>query len=240
MKKLIVLVTLCLLFTITAVSQTKNEWEKVQSLNSWNVYQQFIISYPNGKYTEQAKQKLALLKQQEPVKKVEEKKVVVEVPVEKNNVALATPEINQISQSTPVRKGKITLRDGQSINFRNLTLKGNTISFTNSEGNTINKETSQVFKVTRYSNFAGYGALLGGLSGLLGALQGINEVNSVNNSLGVKTENNDNTGLVVGLTIGGAVFGGLVGLMFKSEKTIYKNNAALSFYPSINSMQGGN
>jgi hypothetical protein len=81
MKKLFILGTLCLLVTITAVSQSKKDWEKVQSLNSWNVYQQFIISYPNGKYTEQAKQKQSLLKQPETVKTVE-----AEVPVEKSTV----------------------------------------------------------------------------------------------------------------------------------------------------------
>jgi hypothetical protein len=85
MKKLIILGTLCLLFTISAVSQSKKEWERVQTLNSWNVYQQFLLNYPSGKYSDLARQKQALLKKPESVKKVETKKA--EVPVEKNPIS---------------------------------------------------------------------------------------------------------------------------------------------------------
>jgi hypothetical protein len=56
--------------------------------------------------------------------------------------------------------------------------------------------------------------------------------------MGLKSSGNDSS-LILGLTAGGVIFGGLVGLMFKKEKTIYKNNAALSFYPSINSANDG-
>ena len=77
MKKLFILGTICVFITISAVSQTKKEWEKVQSLNSWNVYQQFLLNYPSGKYSEEAKQKQSLLKQQEPIKKVGVEKVEV-------------------------------------------------------------------------------------------------------------------------------------------------------------------
>jgi hypothetical protein len=85
MKKLIILGTLCLLFTISAVSQSKKEWERVQTLNSWNVYQQFLLNYPSGKYSDLARQKQALLKKPESVKKVETKKA--EAPVEKNTAS---------------------------------------------------------------------------------------------------------------------------------------------------------
>ena len=75
MKKSFLVTTICILFTISAISQSKKEWEKVQSLNSWNAYQQFIISYPNGIYTEPAKQKQSLLEKPTETKKVEAKKV---------------------------------------------------------------------------------------------------------------------------------------------------------------------
>lgn len=110
MKKLIILGTLCLLFTISAISQTKKDWEKVQSMNSWNVYQQFILNYPNGKYTEQAKQKQSLLKQPESVKKVEENKVAVEVPVEKSIVAAPEVVLNDGKQIL-IKKGRYYVDD---------------------------------------------------------------------------------------------------------------------------------
>jgi len=94
MKILFVLATLCLLFTISAVSQSKKDWEKVQSMNSWNAYEQFIISYPNGKYTEQAKQKQSLLKQPE-----------VETTVEDNIVA-APAVVSNDGKQILVKKGR--------------------------------------------------------------------------------------------------------------------------------------
>lgn len=75
----------------------------------------------------------------------------------------------------------------------------------------------------------------GGAGALLGALQGLNEANSMNLESDV-----DETGLILGLTAGGVVFGGLIGMLFKKEKTVYKNNAALSIYPSVNSVHGNN
>ncbi len=137
-----------------------------------------------------------------------------------------------------IRKGRITLSDGKLIKFKNLTIGDDVISYTDILGRPQKQQKSEVFKITKTGNYAGYGALLCGLSAFAGALQGLNEVNNVNNSLGVK-DDTDHTGLVVGLTIGGAAFGALIGMMFKSEKTVYKNNAALSFYPSLNKTQTG-
>ncbi|MBW8334040.1 MAG: hypothetical protein K0M40_18610 [Prolixibacteraceae bacterium] len=69
MKKLFVLGVIYLLCIISVFSQSKKEWERVQSANSWNVYKQFILNYPDSKYTELAKQKLAQLKEPEANKK---------------------------------------------------------------------------------------------------------------------------------------------------------------------------
>jgi len=105
MKKLFFLVPICLLLTITAISQSKKEWAKVQSLNSWNAYQQFIISYPDGKYTEEAKQKQSLLKQPEVVKKGEEKIAGTEVQVAKNTIAKPT-EVSTDGKQILIKKGR--------------------------------------------------------------------------------------------------------------------------------------
>ena len=111
MKKLIILGTLCLLFTISAVSQSRKEWEKVQSFNSWNVYQQFILNYPNGKYTEQAKQKQSLLKQPEQVKKVEpQKSSVIDVAEKK---VTAPVELSNNNDLIVLKKKRYYLNDKQ-------------------------------------------------------------------------------------------------------------------------------
>lgn len=95
MKKLLILGTLCLLFAISVVGQSQKEWEKVQSLNSWNVYQQFILNYPDGKYTDEAKKKQSLLEKPAEVIKVEENKVSTELPAENSiNSALGDPSKN--------------------------------------------------------------------------------------------------------------------------------------------------
>jgi len=110
MKKLFILGTLCLLFTISAVSQTKKEWEKVQSLNSWNAYQQFIQNYPNGKYTEEAKQKQSLVERPEPVIKVEENKDAQDVPADKSIGAASADSLKSGSQIL-IKKGRYYVDD---------------------------------------------------------------------------------------------------------------------------------
>lgn len=63
MKKILILGVIYLLFSISTFGQSKKEWERVQTLDASNVYEQFISNYPNGKYTELAKQRLAQLKE---------------------------------------------------------------------------------------------------------------------------------------------------------------------------------
>ena len=141
-------------------------------------------------------------------------------------------EINQLNNGVLVRKGKITIKDGKSESFRNLKLSNGIITFSNSKGKVIEQKTSDVFKITKTGNYAVLGALGGGASALLGSLQGLGESYSAGYG-----SNGNETSLIVGLTAGGAVLGGLIGLMFKKEKTVYKNNASLSFYPTINATQ---
>lgn len=115
MKKLFILGVICLLCTISAVSQSKKEWERVQTLNKSNVYQQFINNYPNGKYTEQARQKQVLLKQPEQVKKVEEKKVVAEAPVFEKKV-IAPVLLSNNNDPIVLKKKRYYLNDKQLSN----------------------------------------------------------------------------------------------------------------------------
>jgi len=77
MKKILFISTICLLCSITVFSQSKKKWEKIHSLNSIPHYRNFIGMYPDGKYTELAKQELDELeylsaKQQNTVKAYED------------------------------------------------------------------------------------------------------------------------------------------------------------------------
>jgi len=94
MKKIFILGVICLLCSISVFSQSKKEWERVQSSNSWNVYQQFILVYPNGKYTELAKQKLAQLKENEATKK----DVEANKPTQTNQNDIQKPQMSKKEQ----------------------------------------------------------------------------------------------------------------------------------------------
>jgi len=61
MKKILFILTICLVCSTSVLSQSKKKWEQTQSLNSIEAYQDFIKKYPQGKYVESAKQELAQL-----------------------------------------------------------------------------------------------------------------------------------------------------------------------------------
>lgn len=65
MKKILLIGVICVFCSSSVFSQSKKKWEKTQALNSISVYQDFINKYPDGKYTELAKQQLMQLKVQE-------------------------------------------------------------------------------------------------------------------------------------------------------------------------------
>lgn len=69
MKKFLFIGVICLMCLSSVYSQSKKTWEKTQSLNSVSAYQDFINKYPDGKYTDLAKQQLSLLKEQEAKRK---------------------------------------------------------------------------------------------------------------------------------------------------------------------------
>ncbi len=144
-------------------------------------------------------------------------------------VRTSAQEVNQLNNGTSVSKGKITLKDGKVVAFKNLKLSNGLFSFSDGQENIINQKTSDVYKVTRKGSFVLLGALSGGVGAFIGSLQGLNEAKTS----GV-TSNVDESSLTLTLTLGGVVVGGLIGLMMPREKLLFKNTSALSFYPSLN------
>jgi hypothetical protein len=138
-------------------------------------------------------------------------------------------EINQLNNGTSVSRGKLTLKDGKVVGFKNLKLYNGLFTFSDGLGNIINQKSSDVYKVTKKGNYFLLGALSGGIGALIGSQQGINEAKTT----GVKSTV-DESSLTMTLTLGGVVVGGLIGLAMPREKLVFKNTSALSFYPSFN------
>ena len=141
---------------------------------------------------------------------------------------LFSQNINKLGSITYVRKGKIVLADGQSYSFRNLNVKDTSLNFSDTKGSAYNKNLNDVYKVTKIGTWAGYGAAMGALSGLLGSLMTERDVVT-----GELPEAEGRGGIYLMVTGGCTVLGGLIGLCFKKEKTIYLNLSATSFYSPV-------
>lgn len=61
MNKFLFVAAICFICSISVYSQSKKKWEQTQSFNSIDAYQNFIVKYPDGKFTEEARFKLAQL-----------------------------------------------------------------------------------------------------------------------------------------------------------------------------------
>lgn len=138
-------------------------------------------------------------------------------------------ERNLLINGLPISKGKITFGDGTSVKFRNLTFSNEQLHYTNIHGVVMEKSSSEVFKITKTSTYAGYGALSGGLSGLLACLQYSVEDNNFGYYGYYKEPLTTSQYLIV--TAIGAGIGGVIGMLFSKEKTVFQNSSAISFSP---------
>lgn len=149
------------------------------------------------------------------------------------SVQLFSQERNLLLNGKPIRKGKIILGDGTSVKFRNLTFYDDQLHYTNMHGEVMKRSSSEVFKVTKSRTYAGYGALSGGLSGLLACLQySVEDTNSYGYGYTYYKEPLTTSEWVMVTAIGAGI-GGLVGMLFRNDKTVFQNSSAISFSPSI-------
>lgn len=144
---------------------------------------------------------------------------------------LFSQERNLLLNGKPISKGKITLGDGTSVKFRNLTFYNDQLHFTTVHGEAMEKSGSEVYKVTKSGTYAGYGALLGGLSGLLACLQ-YDVEDTKYYGIGYDQEPLTSSQYVAVTAIGVGI-GGVIGMLFKKEKTVFQNTSAISFSPSF-------
>jgi len=136
--------------------------------------------------------------------------------------------ISRLNKGIPpfVNKGKIMFNDGTSYSFKKLHVVNDLVKFTNSKSEICKYKIDDVYKITEVTgNYAAKGAISYGLGGLLGSIAGTYSWDYLDEF---------KIPFIVGATIICAVIGGATGAAKKKEKTIYKNSASLSFYPSIN------
>jgi hypothetical protein len=137
-------------------------------------------------------------------------------------------EINKLGNG--VSRGVLTLKDGKTVKFTNLEIvNDSTISYS-ADGNVVSQKSTSIFKVVKTGNYAGLYAISCGLGGLLGSLTSMESMND----LGM-----DGGGYVAMATVGCTVIGALWGLTVKKETIVFKNSAALSFYPTFSTDQYG-
>jgi len=139
---------------------------------------------------------------------------------------LFSQTINKLDETTTINKGQITLKNGETVDFKNLNSKSGLVSYTDpfdASGKVIEQKISDVMMITKTGNYAGNFAVSGCLGGALGAVI-----------------SNPTSGYIIGCAAGGAVIGALIGLAVKKEVKVYDNNSSLSFYPSFNSTPDGN
>ncbi|RLD32532.1 MAG: hypothetical protein DRI83_10755 [Bacteroidetes bacterium] len=119
-------------------------------------------------------------------------------------------------QVPDVKKGKLMTGDGILINFKHLSCRNDTVYYTNMIGEPQKLAVANTFKVEKTGNYA---LILGGSLGigaLVGTLIGTKDWNG--------TSLEDNKGAyIVGMTVGFAALGGVIGLFIKKHKEVFRN-----------------
>jgi hypothetical protein len=145
-------------------------------------------------------------------------------------------ETANLYQHVPIRKGKITMKDGTTVKFKHLKLNDQILNYTDPKGNVIEKKISDVGKIAKKSSYAGYGAIVGGAFTL--AIIVDNEITENSYQPGdghrkaAKSEYIDFGVFFVGM-------GALVGSFFKKYSTLYEDKLPISFSPTFISTPDG-
>lgn len=143
-------------------------------------------------------------------------------------------EINRIKDGLLIKKGTIVLKDRKIATFKNLKLNNGVFTFSHNQGNLVQQKVQDVYKVTKRGNYMVFGAIGLGAIGFLSTIDSKDEFAS-----NPKIDQEGNPSPVFMLTVGSAVLGGLIGLLVKKEKLVFKNSSSLSFYPKINYLPDG-
>jgi hypothetical protein len=135
---------------------------------------------------------------------------------------------DKISEVPPINRGKIILTDGTLIFFTNLTVIKDSVSALNSHSIMFSYHKDIIYRISKTGNCFIEGAVTGGLGALIGGILGASDWDKYPDLKEKKTS------FIVGVTIGSAVIGGIVGACIKKDKIVYRSSRPLSFNPGIN------
>ena len=124
-----------------------------------------------------------------------------------------------------IYQGEITLMDGTSFNFTNLEVQNDTVIFTDPQSNECKYPGGEVYKISRPGTYAAAGAIASGSVVLFTSIIVASKWSKYTSD-GI---NRRKPRYVIGATAAFAAIGGLVGAFINREKTVYKNNTAISF-----------
>jgi hypothetical protein len=145
-------------------------------------------------------------------------------------------ETTNLNHYVPVKKGKITLKDGTTVKFKHLKLNDQILNYTDPKGNVIEKNISDVSKIAKRRSSAGFGAIVGGAFTL--AIIVDNEIKEHPSQRIESSPRSDKAEyLEFGIFFVG--MGALVGSFFKNYKTLYEVKTPISFSPTYSTTPDG-
>jgi hypothetical protein len=145
-------------------------------------------------------------------------------------------ETTKLNHYVPIKKGKITMKDGTTVKFKHLKLTDQILNYTDPKGNVIEKNISDVGKIAKRRSYAGFGAMAGGAFTL--AIIVDNEIKEHPSQRFESSPRSDNSEYVeFGIFFVG--MGALVGSFFKNYKTLYEVKSPITFSPSLISTPDG-
>jgi hypothetical protein len=154
------------------------------------------------------------------------------------------PDSLNIIGTEPIKKGDITLYDGNVIRFSDLRLSNDTVFFLSKKSSASSLALSEIKGITKTKSSPGIGALSGGIAGLFGGLlvSGIvnprrttvewidDQIDGEDDVQDIRKE--DVPYMAIG-TAAGAAIGTLVGLGIKKSTVVYFHNKTVDVLPVI-------
>jgi hypothetical protein len=132
-------------------------------------------------------------------------------------------KVQNISEVPPIKKGILITNAGEKILFLDLQLDQDTVIIRLKDTNLAKIPCKDVFKISKNENSSGFGAIAGGVAGLLVGVLDIPDLN-----------NGDNKGtFLIYTTLGGALFGGIMGAFIERDKQVYNRSSSYVLYPYI-------
>jgi hypothetical protein len=159
----------------------------------------------------------------------------------------AFDRLNQTLWIPVVSKGRITFLDGRSYRFNNISVSGDSVSWSRSKNRMIRKPVSEIKEITepdpKILNGLAIGAGIGLFTGLITGALAYPENSFLETLVQIFNAENDFPRIskkaipvVVGFTVAGSAIGTLVGL--DNKRTVYRIGDAVQVHTELFPVQG--